>query len=521
MSLVKVHALFLLPALCLFLMHQAWAAEPRQARWLRAFASAAIAGTAAIALKFGLGYLLAGQNGLSLFGSFYGGTANSASDRLLTLLPPAFINVRGHLMALTLLAALPLAILALHVISRKARAEAGPDRSALHLYTLLMLGAAVGLTVAFTASIADQGPQEIVRLHLRYYTFVMPLLYVVAAAPIGKPAGASSPLRWLIALGLIAVLAIALFKLPTYSITPIDGPEIAALDLRLWDARAVAGLSALVLILWAGRIKGAAVLFVFCALPAITLAGILLTSTHLANHAAARPADIAGKYVRDHVPAAERKFVTVAGPEIHNNMRAMFHIDEPDTVMLHLTPNARIESYQIPAHSKWLLVIGGMTLPDGLTAQVAAPEFQLARLSPVTRRIGRALFTQPYEDGIVSSSEGLSAIEAVGRWSDSKHVVLELRKPLPARAVIILKAFAFADNVGLPFKMRVGDAEKEFRLGPRVQEITLEFVTDGSQSRIAIEVPRPLAPADISGSVDQRKLGVALAQIEIGVPPGH
>lgn len=521
MSLVKVHALFLLPALCVFLMYQAWTATPAQARWLKAFTSAAIAGTTAIALKFGLGYLLAGENGLSLFGSFYSGTANSATGRLATLLPLAFINARGHLMALALLAAMPLAILALHLTSAKARAEAGRERSALYVYTVLMMGAAVGLTVAFTASIADQGPDEILRLHLRYYSFLMPLLFIVAAAPISEPGAARSALRWPVAIALIAVLAIAMVKLPTYSITPIDGPELAALDLRRWDARAVAGLGMIVLILWAMRSKAAAPLFMFCALPAMTAAGAMLTAAHLGHHAAARPADVAGKYVHDHVPASEHKLVTVAGPAIHDNMRALFHIDDPDTLMLHLAPGAGIEKYQIPASSKWLLALGSNALPAGLTAQVSTPEFQLARLSPVTRRIGGAQFAQPYEEGIVASAEGLSEREAMGRWSDGKHVVLLLREPLPAHAVVILRAFAFAENAGLPFKMQVGDAVREFRLGPTVQEIALEFVTDGAQRRIAIEVPRPLAPADISGSVDQRKLGIALTELAIAIPPAQ
>lgn len=523
MSLVKVHALFLLPSLCLFLVYAAWAAQPRGG-WLRAgLAAAAIAAATTFALRLGLGYLLAGENGVRLFGSFYSVAANTAASRsLLDMLPPAFVNARGHLMALALLAALPLANLAHQLISGKARAEAGARRTSLHVYALLMLGGAAGLTIAYTASIAHIGPDEVLRLHLRYYTFVLPLLYIIAAATIGwQPAGPHTPFLWPIALALVAVLAIALAKLPAYSLNPIDSPEVAALDLKLWPGRVAVALNVLVLVLWALRSRLAAPLFLFVLLPMTIAAGIHLTAGFLAQLEQPWATDKAGKFAHAYVPAAERKSITVATHDIEKIMRVQFHIDDPDSGMLQLAPDAPIEPYQALIRNKWLLVVGRHALPSGLVPEVATEDYALVRLKPQHRPIGRALLSQPFDQGIIAATEGLSHAEPWGRWSDARLVVLHLRQPLPQRATIILKAQAFADNTNLPFKMRVGSHDREFRLGGLPQEIGLPFITDGTQKTVVIEVPHPISPADLGTPNDTRKLGIGIAELEIGYTVPH
>lgn len=520
MSLVKVHALFLLPALCLYLVYAAWARQPRT-RWIgRGLLSAALAALATVALKYGLGYLFAGETGLSLFGSFYSVTADSTASRSpFTLLAPAFINARGHLMALALLASLPMAILAHQLLSSKARADAGEQLTALHLYALLMLGSGAGLTIAYTASIASLGPIEVVRLHLRYYTFALPLLYIIAAAPIDKATVETRPrLAWPIAIALIAVLLIAVIKLPTYSINPIDGPEIAALDLSALEGRVIVGLDILVLLLWALRSRLAAPLFVVIALPLMMAYGTTVTNDYLAQLKPSWEADRAGRFARDYVPKADHKYITIAASDVQQIMRTQFHIDDKDTGMLELAKGAPIEPYQLPVRNKWLLVVGQHALPAGVEPEVATDEYALVRLRTSNRRIGLAKMSQPLEGGIITAAEGLSHAEVWGRWSDAREVVLHFRDPLPKRVNIILRAQAYAVNATLPFTMRIGDQSKEFRVGASPQEVGLPFVTDGTQRSLTIIVPQPTSPADLGNPADPRKLGIGLSEVEIGTP---
>ncbi len=519
MSLVKVHALFLLPAASLFLAASAWlgAHEQHDRRLRPALLAAALAPLVALGIKFGLGYLIAGEPALSLFGSFYANAAAGTRPRsLLELLAPAFINGRGHLMALTVLMSLPLALLLHAVVSRTACQQAGSALNRLQLFTFLMLGSAAGMTIAYTASIAPLGPLEVVRLHLRYYTFVFPLLLILVACAMERPAVSRPPLGWLIALGLGTVLVFALVRLPNFSLNPVDGPELSGINLRLWTGWLVVGLDVLALGLWAWGSRLGAPLFLFGAMPVMLALGTLETNAYLAQLVPGWGPDHGGKFAHAHVPKHEHNQITVASTGAQEIMRAQFHIDAPDTAMLDLPPNSPIAEYQLPVRKKWLLVIGNHPLPPGLTPVKQTAEYALVQL-PLddSHTIGSADMSKPFGNGLLSDAQGLSHAEQWGRWSDSKQVVLHFNEPLPRNVQVILTARAFDVNATLPFTMRIGAASTRFQLSPALQELGLRFVTDGKQRSLSIEVPQPISPADLGNPADPRKLGIGIADITI------
>lgn len=519
MSLVKVHAVFLIPAVSLFLAVGAWM-DGGAGRRGQALLAAALVPVTALAVKFGVGYLIAGDPALSVFGSFYGNTASSTGNTSkLALLGPAFINFRGHLMALAILASLPLAMLLHLVLSRAARQQSGAALNRLQLWTFLMLGSTAGLTVAYTASISGIGPNEVLRLHLRYYSFVLPLLVMLAAAAFARP---SEPLpagarrsAWLVAAFLLAVLAFALWRLPTYSITPVDAPEISGIGLRTKAGMLLAALSALVLVLWARGSRHASTVFLFLALPLVLFYGNWETKAYLNQLRPGWPADNGGRFARANVPVAERNEITVATTGILDLMRAQFHIDAPDTGMLDLEKDAPIEEYQLPVRKKWLLVIGNHPLPPGIVPVKATADYALVRLPDNTGRpLGSLHMSQPF-GGFVTEAQGLSGAEPWGRWSDAKQVMLHFSQPLPKKALVILTARGFGPNATLPFTIQVGAARSQFRVGPSLQEVGLRFDTDGAQRSLTIEVPQPTSPEDMGGRGDTRKLGIGIAEITI------
>jgi phosphoglycerol transferase len=514
MSLVKVHALFLLPALCLFLVYARWTSG---GRWLATgLGASAIALACTLAVKYGLGYLLAGDAAFNLFGNFYKGAVNAAGARSkLTLIAPSIVSGRGHLMSLALLLPLPLAMLAYSVLRPPERGQAGKPEL-LQLYTLLMLGAAAGLTIIFTASLANPGiNKEGLRLHLRYYDFVFPLLWMVAAAAIGKPAPDQRPwLRWAIAALMAVVLAFTLVKLPTYELNPVDGPDVFGLNPALWPGRVLLGVDLLVLLLWAAGQRGAAALFVLVALPVSIVAGVTLGEEVADRNRIEQPADRAAAFVRSHVPVAEHKMLTVAGSDVQQLMRTQFGIDA-DTTLLLLSGGAAIEQYQLPIHNKYLLVLGKHALPAGVQALAQNDEFTLLNMKTNHRPVASVALAAPFGRGLIASAQGLSYAESWGRWSDAKHVVIHFSQPLPRHLRVVLKAQAFAENTELPFVMRVGGRSEHFKLGWMPEEVGLVFETDGATRDLEIEVPYPVAPRK-HGQADDRTVGIGISEIEIG-----
>jgi len=514
MTLVKVHAVFLLPALCLYLLYACW---NRGGPWLASgLLSMLVAAATVVAIRFGLGYLLVGDAGLSLLGPFYQGAANSAGDRsILSLLPPAVINARGHLMALAILLGLPLALLAYNLVTRAFR-ERGDRGNLLYLYTLLMLGAAAGLTVLFTASLAAPENKEGLRLHLRYYSFMFPLLWIVAAAAVGKEVPARhGAWRWTIAVVLAAMLAMALFTLPAYQINPVDAIELFSVGVGRRSSIVFVALGLIVLLLWAMRKNSAASLFLYVLAPALLAAGLVASSAYLEKHEGEQAADKAGKFARSYVPDDERSQIVVAGTDLSQLMRAQFHIDHKDTSVLELAPGQPIARHQIPIYNKWLLVIGPHALPDDIKPVATHPNFVLVKID-TGRLLGHVLFSGPLGTGLIASAEGLSGAEHWGRWSDAKQVVLHFNEPLPKRLNVTLQARAFADNTEKEFTMRVGDEVVPFRLSWGDQQVGMRFKTDGTQRTLTIDVPHPVSPKELGQGGDERKLGIGLVKIEIG-----
>lgn len=524
LSLIKVHALFLVPPLVLYMLYARWSVG---GRWLLpAVGSVAATLAAAAVIKFGLGWLIAGEAGLHLLGGFYQANANSASARSLAeTLGPILVSAQGHLMVLAMLVPLPLAI-TLHALLRKpVRHRAGtPDAGAglLQVWTLLAAGATVSVTILFTASLvsphapADEGW----RLHMRYYSFVLPLLWLIAAATLGRREADPRPLlRWVIAGALALLMLLALVKLPAYAYNPVDGPDLFKFRPDRWQGRAIIAIGLATLLAWAMGKALAARLFVYLALPLLILGG--LSSSHYItarfNHEITA-ADRAGKAVLANVPPAERKYLTVAGFNAIEMIRAQFHIDDKDTELLLLEENAAIAEDELPAHHKWLLVMRNHPMPPQYKPVVATDEFSLYRISVPESRIGQIDFSKPL-GGIVTRAEGLAGPESFGAWSNGKRVVLHLDTVLPRKVRLKIRASSYAGNAGLPFVLRIGDASASFRVPHHpMKNVLITLDTDGAQRSIAIEVPRPISPKEFDGSQDTRQLGIALGEIVISTP---
>lgn len=416
MSLVKVHALFLLPALCLYLLHASWIRGGAPRQWLsHGLAGAVLASVAALAVKFGLGWVLAGDAALSVFGPFYQSNISSGSTAMrMALLAPILVSAQGHLMAIAVLLGLPLAIL-VHGLTGGRPGQRRAPIAPLQAWVALMLSAAVCMAIIYTASLAARDALEGVRLHLRYYSFVFPLLWLVAAAsartwhgPQQTPADGRQRAwpRWMIAAVLALVVLIAFQSLPTYQLSVIDGPDIAGINMRSSSGHVTVVLQLALLAAWAGGRWNAARLFVLVLLPMTILVSQERIASFTQGHRSATTGDRAGQLVRTTVPLSERARVTVVGEasELPQLMRVQFHIDHADTTVLTLAKGAPVPRQQIPAGRVWLLVMGRHAAPFA-TVVHQTDEFTLLRL-PVSGAMTAATISSS-GDPAVSANDRL------------------------------------------------------------------------------------------------------------------
>ena len=525
MTLVKVHALFLVPALALFMVYLGWSRSHSPAGFGRGMLAAAASVAAVFAAKFIAGFLFVGKDGLQILGSFYGNQASdgvSAGTTLLTLLPAAWFSLQGHLMSLVLIFALPLAVLLWHGLSSRARTTAGPQVSALMVYTVLMLGAALALTVFYTASTAGFGPLDGKRLHARYYTFALILPIMIAAARTGmnwRPSRAALP--WVLVALLSAVIVYAATALPaSYLFLLADGPEIVALGLNKPGsiAMVVLAVQIVVLALWAMSRTLGALAFLLVFMPLFIFNGERMIGTYMALYRNANAYDNAGLYVRKHLPLEQRNGVRIVGDNLGELLRARFHVDAREVDTMVLPTGWQIEPYSLPGRKSWLLVIGDYKLPQGVTPVFKTAEFALVPTPSNNRSLGEAKLTAPLDHGLLSGADGLAGPEGWGRWSNDDQVRLHFKKPLPKRLNLFLTMQAFGPNVGKDFVVSVGGAGQRVKLAPLQHEIFLQFETDGAQKTVTIDVPQAMSPKELGWSADIRRIGLGLWRVEIGTP---
>ena len=522
LSLVKVHALFLLPGLCIYLVYISASDKTLPRPLIRGVSMAVIAVLAVLVTKFGLGYLLVGKEGLSLFGSFYSATADISRPAPVTdLLAAAFINGRGHAMALALLFAVPLAIVGHTLCTAAVNHNPDPRSNRLHVFAFLMLGSVVAITVAYTASIGRLGLEELLRLHMRYYDFTFPLLLMVAANAMSEARANLMPkLAWFVTAGFGILVVLATVKLPLYVLRLIDAPELISIVQNRALLYGVAALSLLGLVLWAMNKKAAPAVFLFVLMPVTLIVAEFRLGEQMQPLVGETEFDIAGKYVRDKVPAEERKDLVVIGSGVGQMMRVLFFVDNKGADFIDVPYGSPLTREQLPLGKKWVLVVHPHPLPDGLKIAAQTKEFTLVELGPDFSHDTRtAMLNGPLPAGPIVRADGLSEPEPMGRWSNAKQVVLHLAEPLPEKLSLGLHAAAFGPNINQPFLVTVGTAVKEMRLGPAATNVSLDFDTDGKATTIVIEVPQPTSPLSLKQSNDPRPLGIMLGSVTLKASP--
>lgn len=519
MGLVKAHAVFLVPAIIGFVVFRYfWLGSDQPLRK----SLLALSGffSAALLIRFGLGYFFAGSAGLDIFGQTYGSIAPSTADaeRYTRLVSPALVSLKGHAMALSVLFALPLAALFYFPTRNTAHGGAVIASREIRLFTFFVLSCLLVMTTLFSATVAGSNDMEtIARLHMRYYNFALPLLLIIAAEHVG-PAPSRQIYRALPPVIVFAILAILSITSLLEFYTPgfFDSPELWGITVNQVVFRVIVVLGVLSLIAWLVDTRLGARVFLFGVFPlVVAVSGWRVNAQVRLNMQPDRYAQ-AGMFAHQYLGDKQEPIIVV-GSEHSSLFRTMFYLDNPNAEKLVLPSFEPIAESSVPADTKWLLVVGSHSLPKNARREAGFGGFALARMGS-NEGLQEIDFTQGSWPGV--NAAGLSGPEPWGTWSDGKRVALEFSNPLPREFTLILKGHTIG-NTDQPSTIMVGHQQREIRL-PSPQELALAFSTDGSVHTINFDIPwaRPLKELGIV-SEDTRRLGIGFVSIRIiGNTPG-
>jgi len=520
LALVKLHALFLLPAMMSYLAWLGWRQGTARglSAWtaLRGGVAAAIAAlAAAIAVKLLLGFVLAGQNGLSLLGTFYGSHVISSDSRPLGgLVLPTLRSLYGHVLGLLLIFGAPLLFIATGAARAEGRNALGQQGRALLLYGTLMFGITLAVAVTYTATIADISELEATRLHMRYYSFTFPLILIGAAACVTAAPPAQRRRIFLAALSIALLVAAAKLLPRQFHVMYVDSPELAAASRSsrvLWSTVMVSLLAAAA---WAWRPSAGRALLLWVLLPATCIGAA--TTARLAQMPARGPQvyEQAGQLARARLTREQMATMTIIGPQYGNLMSANFQMDVAGPVLMPVDEGKELDLLRMPEEG-WLLMIGKYNPPPYTLKRAEGNGFSLWQtLKPVAAY--HIDFRQDYPAGVFKSTSGIGVIESWGRWSEGGRIELQFADPLPAHLTLRLTAHAFGANANADLTVAVGATRRTLRLSSDWTKQAVVFDNPGGETAITIDIPHPVSPRALGQGDDGRQLGIAVHQLDIG-----
>ncbi|MDF9828229.1 phosphoglycerol transferase [Ereboglobus sp. PH5-10] len=507
--MVKFHACFLIPAICVFLLIKGFT-SPGGALKSKLLPTLTFSGFT-LMTRFALGYLIAGQNGLSLTGKFYGGLKMSP-EMLQANIGNIGLSVSGNLIAVLLLYGLPIIVILYTVASRH---PASDDRyQKLMLWGVFCMATLIPVTGLYTAIAAEQGPYEIAtRLHLRYYNFAFPIFLILLAGAERRLPGVKRGAKLLIPSLLIVILPPISYKIikKYFALGVVDCPELFSLmgQPGIFGILIVAATS--IGALFFIKKKLAARITLWGYIPLLSAISMVFFFSYFKKEKVDTDYTIGGRFTKEFLQHDIDK-LTIIGDAWSGLFAALFFTDSNKVVLMHKDdigdPNDLFKRWP----DRWFLIISNTIETPTQYQRVVCPSFILAHANDKII----VDFTR-YDKGFaVESTAGLSGQEVFGRWSDSELVKIRFKHPLPKSFSLVLTAEAFGPNKDEEFVIRAGNTSHKFKLEQgRAKVGPLAFVCPIPWHDIEIIVPNPKSPAELNMGNDSRKLGIAISRLEI------
>jgi phosphoglycerol transferase len=525
LSLIKIHALFLLPSLILYILLKVWQVNKNNF-FKTGMLSTLITIFSFCVTKLLIGFIFAGQGGLNILGSLYNAQAQTVGSKnnLFELLTNMFLNLSGHVMALALMFGLPLAVILSSIFQNSSsKINSNTDIINKHtdknltqdliVYTALIFIPLLFITSYFTASVAGSGPYEnIGRLHMRYYNFAFPLFYLIAITQLKIDTNLVS--RSIINTLLVVITAClgVWFLVPSFIPSMVDSPELRGFTNNIEFYRIFAFLGVATTLAWVYDASKSSKFFVFILLPIVILFGSWKVTTEVRGRQIADVYDEAGLFAKRYLGFSTSNLLVIA-PNPAGLLRTLFHIDSLKTQSMELKLGSTIDVATLPPSVSWLLLIGDYSVHGAENRRFSLGKFALF---PIMKNY-QIDFKQMTWPGVVARIKGLSHAESWGTWSIGPEVYIELSNPLPKKFRLTIDANAFISNSSEEFRIKIGTEERSFNLKTDPQSISFEFILATDERIIRIYIPKPISPKSIGVGDDVREIGIGLRNMQINV----
>jgi len=405
-SLAKPHAFFVVPALVIFIFF--WTRATKDKYFFDAISRIGSFGLALLASKLGIGYLIAGERALSIFG-FYGGAISTGEAVATTLGTNTLMNVPGTAWGQTLMitmilgVALPVAILGFLEIIKKNTlvAEANRVRAVVGISLLNMMA---------VVAVFEAWQSLTTWMHTRYYSYLIPLAIVALIEAYSRSSIESKPLFKRFVVGIfLALSSVALFTAAIpYGANWIDAPDFRAhIDNPILSSIFIV-LSIGLAIAWIWETKKVMALAMAITVASFNFSGSYI-STFLQNSFGNDSSfDHLGRVLSDYLPQEELDRTVLVGDNNTSMERALFSARTGSATAV-LSPPSGFDIGELGPNVKWVVRVGEPVVTGLGAAKISGPGYSIHNLSDP------ASFA-PRSDDKVSVSDQCESSDSQG-WS--------------------------------------------------------------------------------------------------------
>lgn len=336
----------------------------------------------AVVVRFAFGFVLGGPAALSLLSSYNSGEALATLTNNQPTAEPGGGSIVGggqvagafglfpdqlaiHLLSIFAIAGIAITVIVARFLNRVRRDEGLPVDN-LALVVLIWLGTMLVSVVLFTGWITGGGDDHTLRVLLRYYDFLLPILFVVAIALASQRRLDSSSLlsRWIpsaAALGASAVAFTGFFS--TLVIQIADAPFLAGLvvDRFVYDSVAVIGfLAILVLAFFPRQLVWALIASMLFTFPAM---GFISQGQYISFRGEDNGADQIGKYAYANLAEEVRLQTPVVAQSRFDGRTVSFWMDADNDLLL-LPAGSTVSRELFSDAPKYLIIDDSMVLGE-------------------------------------------------------------------------------------------------------------------------------------------------------------
>jgi len=526
-ALLKVHALFLTPALLIYIYYLNKSSKKIFTKKIAIQLFTFLFGL--LVVKYGLSWVFTGKFSLSLFGVYDGilshatDVVNSISSGSVPTLPPespwtpinilkrdGLYSLAINILPIFLFFGIPIAV----VVQSLMNIKEGIRSLFIILSTFIVLSL-VGVAQLFQLTMLATG-QAGAELYWRYYEFALTLLLIATAAYIGTkttPEISIHRKQQLIIGGCVIFFV-------TLAIWNGTGSYWINIKISKEVFYSFAAGSILTLIIWIYRPMLGSKLYLLFFLPLSLIVSNVAMYKHLQNTRMMPNTSAIGAFIESQLTTEDLKKVLVVHENILDGTFPFIFMKSPNLKFQTIGANdLAYDLKNVPKDRDWVILMGNHILVGDALSNT---HMQYLSFGNVTLFGGHGSidinFQQHEWPGLISEQKGLfNPPEPWGAWSIERKVVLRFTNPLPRKFDLELTARAFGPNLNENFFLRIGSYSVPFKISkfPDFEKIIIPVENFSRLNTLEIDIPKPTSPQELGLSDDDRTVGIGITQMQV------